>query len=163
MSYRLPYATWGQRVLAQLVDLALCVPFFVVAIAGVVVVVLNTSVDPVTDELHVGVHVLTGIGLVVLGYVAGAGFQIWNQVLRQGRTGASLGKEWLSIRVVSEETGAPLGALMTFVRHLAHLVDSATYVGYLWPLWDQKRQTFADKIMRTVVLHVPEVGPPDQP
>jgi hypothetical protein len=26
------------------------------------------------------------------------------------------------------------------------------YLGYLWPLWDAKRQTFADKICSTVVL-----------
>ena len=26
------------------------------------------------------------------------------------------------------------------------------YLGYLWPLWDAKRQTFADKIMSTYVI-----------
>jgi uncharacterized RDD family membrane protein YckC len=25
-------------------------------------------------------------------------------------------------------------------------------VGYLWPFWDDKKQTFADKIMRTIVV-----------
>ncbi len=36
---------------------------------------------------------------------------------------------------------------------LAHFLDSlACYVGWLWPLWDPKRQTFADKIMSTVVV-----------
>jgi hypothetical protein len=25
-------------------------------------------------------------------------------------------------------------------------------IGYLWPLWDGKRQTFADKIVGTVVI-----------
>jgi hypothetical protein len=34
-----------------------------------------------------------------------------------------------------------------------HWVDQmACYVGYLWPLWDNKRQTFADKIMGTVCV-----------
>ncbi|MDQ1539752.1 MAG: hypothetical protein QOH29_478, partial [Actinomycetota bacterium] len=28
------------------------------------------------------------------------------------------------------------------------------YLGYLWPLWDSKRQTFADKILKTVVVNV---------
>jgi hypothetical protein len=26
-------------------------------------------------------------------------------------------------------------------------------VGYLWPLWDDKRQTFADQIMKTIVIN----------
>jgi uncharacterized RDD family membrane protein YckC len=26
------------------------------------------------------------------------------------------------------------------------------YIGFLWPLWDTKRQTLADKIMQTVVI-----------
>ena len=39
------------------------------------------------------------------------------------------------------------------MRCLAHFVDSiACYVGWLWPLWDAKKQTFADKIMGTVVV-----------
>jgi hypothetical protein len=25
-------------------------------------------------------------------------------------------------------------------------------MGYLWPLWDDKRQTFADQVMKTVVI-----------
>jgi hypothetical protein len=36
-------------------------------------------------------------------------------------------------------------------------VDSIIcYVGYLFPLWDQQRQTLADKIMSTVVVVVPK-------
>jgi hypothetical protein len=31
----------------------------------------------------------------------------------------------------------------------------ACYVGWLWPIWDSKRQTFADKIMKTVVVRQP--------
>ncbi len=34
------------------------------------------------------------------------------------------------------------------------------YIGYLFPLWDQKRQTLADKIMHSVV--VPAGGPAQQ-
>jgi uncharacterized RDD family membrane protein YckC len=42
---------------------------------------------------------------------------------------------------------------MTFVRGLAHIVDSIPCdLGYLWPLWDSKRQTFADKICGTIVV-----------
>ena len=51
-----------------------------------------------------------------------------------------------------EETGQIIGGGMGIVRHFAHLVDSLIcYIGWFFPLWDPKRQTIADKIMKTVV------------
>ena len=41
---------------------------------------------------------------------------------------------------------------MNFVRQLCHYIDGILYLGYLWPLWDYKRQTFSDKIMTTLVI-----------
>ena len=61
----------------------------------------------------------------------------------------------LGIRLLKEETGQPLGAGMSFVRQIAHVLDSICYIGYLWPLWDRKRQTFADKVIGTVVVDQP--------
>ena len=38
-------------------------------------------------------------------------------------------------------------------RLLVHIfLDSFFYVGFLWPLWDPQRQTFADKIVGTVCV-----------
>ena len=45
---------------------------------------------------------------------------------------------------------------MSFVRQLAHVFDSLVcYLGWLWPLWDPKNQTLADKVMSTVVVILP--------
>jgi uncharacterized RDD family membrane protein YckC len=42
---------------------------------------------------------------------------------------------------------------MGVVRTIAHIVDSIIcYIGWLFPLWDPKRQTLADKIVKTVVV-----------
>ncbi len=42
---------------------------------------------------------------------------------------------------------------MAFGRDICHILDSlACYIGWLFPLWDAKRQTFADKIISTVVI-----------
>lgn len=30
------------------------------------------------------------------------------------------------------------------------------YLGYLWPAWDAKKQTFTDKIVSSVVIKVPK-------
>jgi hypothetical protein len=46
---------------------------------------------------------------------------------------------------------------MSFVRQLAHIVDGLVCnLGYLWPIWDPKKQTFADKIMGTLVIVQPQ-------
>ncbi len=80
-------------------------------------------------------------------------YAFWNWGYRQGTTGSSIGKSVAKFKVVSEKTGRPVGFGMSIVRQLAHIVDSIIcFVGYLFPLWDAKRQTLADKIMSTVCL-----------
>ena len=76
--------------------------------------------------------------------------------MKQGRTGYSIGKGVLGIKLIAESDGQPIGAGMAFVRYLCHIVDGICYIGYLWPLWDRKRQTFADKIMKTIVINQPQ-------
>ena len=106
----------------------------------------------------VGFGLASGFWLLFrLAYVIG--FAIWNQIIRQGRTGSSLGKQWVGIRVIREDYGQPLGGWLTFGRSLLHILDGLPcYLGYLWPLWDAKRQTFADKLVHSVVLHQPQVA-----
>nr|WP_238345054.1 RDD family protein [Actinopolymorpha cephalotaxi] len=93
----------------------------------------------------------TAIGSVL--YLVSLGISIWNIVFRQGTTGQSIGKQVLNIKLVRESDGQPLGPGTTFVRSLAHILDALPcYVGFLWPLWDSKRQTFADKLMHSLVI-----------
>jgi uncharacterized RDD family membrane protein YckC len=62
----------------------------------------------------------------------------------------------LGLYLVSEQTGQPIGAGLAFVRELCHIVDGIVcYIGYLFPLWDAKRQTLADKIVSTIVIRAP--------
>ena len=71
----------------------------------------------------------------------------------EGQTGQTVGKKALGIRLVRETDGQPLGVGMAFVRRLAHFLDSlACYLGWLWPAWDAKRQTFADKVCSSIVI-----------
>jgi len=70
----------------------------------------------------------------------------------QNGLGASPGKKITGLRLMSDETGQIIGGGMGIVRHFAHIVDSIVcYIGWFMPLWDVKRQTIADKIMKTVV------------
>jgi uncharacterized RDD family membrane protein YckC len=99
----------------------------------------------------------TALLLILLGAATALAFFIWNSCIRQGRTGYSIGKGMLGMKLIGERTGQPIGAGMSFVRQLAHVVDNLLCnLGYLWPLWDRKRQTFSDKIMSTVVINQPQ-------
>ncbi len=145
-----PLAHWGKRVGAFLLDLllgsALLIPGGIYALTTAEVVGYDIRGNAVTNPTSAGTVAL------VVGYAWLLGFQIWNRWVRQGRTGRSVGKQVLKITLVSERTMAPIGAGMAFTRDLCHVVDSFLYLGYLWPLWDAKRQTFSDKIIGTVVL-----------
>jgi uncharacterized RDD family membrane protein YckC len=80
------------------------------------------------------------------------GFWAYNRWVLGGQ-GQSWGKRVVGMKLLSEETGQPIGTLNAFLRDLCHFIDTIIcFVGYLFPLWDAKRQTLADKIMRTVVV-----------
>ena len=84
--------------------------------------------------------------------LAGLVFGIYNAYLN-GTTGQSVGKKVVGTRVVSEATGQPIGGGNGIIRWLCHIVDGIICgIGYLFPLWDAKKQTIADKIMKTVVI-----------
>ncbi|WP_406635506.1 RDD family protein [Amycolatopsis sp. WGS_07] len=132
------YASWGQRAGAYLIDLA---PL----LAGLLAALLLTMVSGIAGTI---VYALT-----ILGNVA---WTVVNRWINGGNTGQSLGKRVVGIKLVSEATGEPIGAGTAFVRDLAHALDSLAFaLGFLWPLWDDKAQTFSDKILNTVVVPVP--------
>lgn len=146
-----PYAPWSRRVGAYLIDFA---PSLLAQIPFYIGYFLWLSEALQAANLGSDVLPTAGIGWMVVGGVltlAAIGWQIYNRWLTAGRTGQSLGKRVLKLHLLAEETGQPIGPLNAFLRDLVHVLDGIAYVGYLWPLWDDKRQTFADKLMKTVV------------
>ncbi|HEU4362928.1 MAG TPA: RDD family protein [Mycobacterium sp.] len=70
-------------------------------------------------------------------------------------TGWSLGRAVFGIAVV-RDNGDPVGPWRLLIRDLAHLLDTAAVLlGWFWPLWDERRRTFADLLARTEVRRVP--------
>jgi uncharacterized RDD family membrane protein YckC len=106
-----------------------------------------------------------GIVIAIVAWLISLAYVVWNYGYRQGTTGSSIGKSVMKFKVVSEKTWQPIGFGTSIVRQLAHIVDALVcYLGYLWPLWDEKRQTFADKIMTTVCVPLnPQPLPPGPP
>jgi uncharacterized RDD family membrane protein YckC len=130
------YSDWITRVGASLID---AVPVIAVTIVVVIVAIAIGSV-----ALDIFLYLLLVIGSIV--------YSAWNRWI-QGGQGQTIGKRMMNIKLISEETGQPIGTLNAFVRDLCHFVDGVICdIGYLFPLWDPKRQTIADKIMKTVVV-----------
>ena len=70
-----------------------------------------------------------------------------------GVTGQSIGKKQAGIRLLRESDGQVIGGGLGIGRYFLHILDALPcYIGFLWPLWDAKKQTFADKILHTVVV-----------
>jgi uncharacterized RDD family membrane protein YckC len=134
-------ANWPQRVGAYLID------YLIAAIPAFLAVLLFSGTDP-------GETPSAGAGLVAfLLYLTSLGIWIYNRAIQMGRTGQSWGKQVLNLRLVRMADGQPMGGGMCFLRDLLHIIDALPcYLGYLWPIWDARRQTFSDKIMNTVVL-----------
>ena len=140
---------WAKRLGAYLLD-GLIVS--VVLIPGVFMVTAASAMAADGSGGGGGIGLLLGLLL----YLVAFGFSIWQYVFVQGKTGQTIGKKTLGIKLVSEADAQPIGPLNSFLRQICHILDSVPCVpvGYLFPLWDEKRQTFADKIMKTVVIDV---------
>ena len=77
-----------------------------------------------------------------------------NRAILPAYIGWSLGRALLGIEVVQQD-GASVGLGQLMLRELAHLLDTlSVFVGWLWPLWDSRRRTFADLLLRTEVRYV---------
>ena len=127
-------ATWPIRVGAFLIDLI---------IYGIPIGIGNA--------INNGSSGGTIIGLLFT--LIGIGVWIYNRIIQQGNTGQSWGKKAVGIKLITADTGQNVGPGKAFLRELTHILDGLPcYLGYLWPLWDEKKQTFADKINNTYVI-----------
>ena len=124
----LPYADWPKRAYSFLID------YFGPAVVAGIIFQINRP-----------------IGWIA--YLAAIAWGAYNGYLG-GQTGQSTGKKVAGTRLILEATGAPPGGALGVGRFFVHILDAIPCipVGFLWPLWDSKRQTFADKILKTVVV-----------
>lgn len=138
------YANWGRRALAYLIDFAPVIVVYV--IAGI----------SVSTERHWEESLVPAVVIVAIVWL---GWSIFNRWYLQGKTGQSFGKRVAKIKLVRADTGRPTGFGVALVRDIAHAVDNLIcYLGWLWPLWDDKSQTLADKMAGTVVITLEGAG-----
>ena len=135
-------ANWPQRVGAYLID------DLIAGIPAFLALILFSGSTP--EETASAGAVLVSSLL----YLVSLGIWIYNRAILQGRTGQSWGKQVLKLRLVRMADGQPMGGGMAFLRDLLHILDALLcYLGFLWPIWDARRQClFSDKILNSVVL-----------
>jgi uncharacterized RDD family membrane protein YckC len=152
------FAHWGRRVGAYFIDVLAGFVAYVPMVIALIIAGAGSETDPITGQTTMSD---ASAGLVIILFllsgVLALAYFIWNFCLKQGRTGYTIGKGVMGIKLVKAETGQPVGAGMAFVRQIAHVLDSIPCnIGYLWPLWDAQRQTFADKVIGTYVIDMPK-------
>jgi uncharacterized RDD family membrane protein YckC len=88
--------------------------------------------------------------LAIVGLIAGVLY--YTQL--EGGTGQTLGARATGIRVVDATTGQPIGKGRAFGRFLfrSFISGSLCALGYLWAIWDPRRQTWHDKVVSSVVV-----------
>ena len=121
-----PLASWGLRLGGYLID----------SVISIAITVALTLIDPNLGNLA------SLIIFLVYGYMTGT-------------SGQTPGRKVVGIKVLKMQDGQVLGAGLGIARGFCHILDAIPLLlGFLWPLWDKKNQTFADKIVSSVVIKV---------
>lgn len=138
-----PYASWGRRAAALLVDVVVLIGSFVPTSIWA-----YSTEDPVTGEIADAPALVLGLQIFFLPSLY--------QWVMLGIWGATLGKMALGIAVRRGEDGRRIGLMRALGRVastiLLGIVTIPLLVSYLWPLWDARNQTLHDKMANTIVV-----------
>lgn len=135
------YAGFWIRFLASFID-GLIVGIPVQILASLLGLGATTAADgSVSSSLGGGGSLLSTVVSVLYGALFLA---YWN--------GQTPGKKICRLRVLMED-GGPVAIGPAFVRALVAIVSGiALGIGYLWMIWDPKKQTWHDKAAKTIVV-----------
>lgn len=136
-------AARGDRFVAFLIDALLAMGAMVIPmVIGAVFIAVNEGL---------------GIALMIIGFLAGIGFVLYNQLFLQGTTGQTLGKRQRNISLLVDATGAPPGILMMLARlFLSGLIDQVCSIDTIWILIDDEHRRLSDKVLK---FHVRQGSP----
>jgi uncharacterized RDD family membrane protein YckC len=153
-----PYASWGARLGGWLIDAIIL--FVVQAILGR----LFRPVHALTlhfETTRKGVVHHTSFSFIALGITILIAIA-YTTILCGGPRGQTVGMIAVGVRVVHDGTRGVVGYGPALGRSALEQVFRFTgvvwLVDMLFPLWDKKRQTLHDKIVRTVVIRVRNVN-----
>lgn len=119
---------------------------------GVVVGVQSTATGTSADIKGNPLFLVMQLVITLLQLAVNLGYALYFI----GNRGQTLGKMAMGIKVVKLDTNDPPGYVGAFLREVVGklLSSLALGLGYLWMLWDDKKQTCHDKIAGTVVVKI---------
>lgn len=146
MNDALRYAGFWRRVLVHLIDAVIYLPVALAALYGIYgpEYFLEGGDEPFS---YFGAWDLVINDLIPLLLVV----WLWH------RYGGTPGKRLLHLKVVDARTGAHLRwgqAVLRYFGYIASLLPLG--LGFLWVIWDKRKQGFHDKLAGTVVIYAPE-------
>ena len=162
----LPRAGFGARFAAYLVDLIVITLLMVAAMVPLFAIGIATfqsepgvCTDSVTGEryaceLPTAGTVVSWLLFSLVFMVISVGVVYLIKARPLSRTGQTIGKRALNIRVVREDSGQLLTGGQAVGREaFAYFISAQIfYLGYLWMLWDDKKQTWQDKVVSSIVV-----------
>lgn len=163
-SGQLPAAGFWRRFGARLVDgIVIGIPIGI--LMAVALGIGGTEEEYCTIDGEFGVcDVPTGTAvlLMVVAGILGLVGALFYVAKLDGLTGATLGRKAVGIRVLDQATLQPIGQGRAIGRMLMSYVSGfPLFLGFLWMLWDPRRQTWHDKVVDSVVVHAEAlVAPP---
>lgn len=140
------YASYGKRFIAALIDFCLTWVAAAILFTFSFAFLFSDAIRPLAIVL-MAVSVLWIPAMI-----------IYNAIIRQGKSGQTIGKSKMRIRLIREDSGAPIGVGYAFLRGLAaYALNSITggiffIVDILFPAFDSKKQRVIDKMLQTVVI-----------
>jgi uncharacterized RDD family membrane protein YckC len=159
------YAGFGSRLGAWFIDgiivTLFAVPAFIALFAGPTEIEPCTvdeqgDIDPFGDENNALCEGPTNGTIAVAILLGGAAFigGVLYYTLPIGKTGQTVGKRAVAVKVVDANTGAPIGSGRALGRYLfaGFISGSVCLLGYLWSLWDDRKQTWHDKVVNSIVV-----------
>ena len=153
------YAEWPQRAPGALID------GLISAGAAIVLIIIATTLGMLGSAAggggDTGSSIMGGlmcIGILLAG-VASLGVGLYNKVFLVAKRGASIGQGIMGLKMVDAAGNIPqMGSLIIRLLvsvGLGMIPVVGTFVvilDYLWPLWDEKKQTLHDKVAGTFVI-----------
>ena len=140
------YASYSQRLFGYLIDVALLwIPPIIGGLLGIGLL-FSDAARPI------------GIVLLIFCLFWFPVIWIYNAIIRQGKTGQTVGKSRLGTKLIKEQTGQPIGvgyaALRLFLMWLFGTLTGGIYtiVDSIFPAFDKKRQRVTDKMLQTIVV-----------
>ncbi len=148
-AYQSQGITWGSRLgrfFAYLIDgLILGLLALVASGVGSTLVVLGAGSDGVPGPLaYLGFAL---IGMAALGLIL---YKPWGWT----HGGQTIGYKAMGLRVVRLRDGGPIGWGQALGRFLSYIISGIFGLGYIWILFDGRRQGWHDKLAGTVVISV---------